>query len=140
MVGPGQGPVVQQRAVFGRPGPRLTSYGGNLYDFWDENGAITYSKFTGTKWSTPSTIVSSSALGAPAPAVRSTTLYVAWENNTNVLHNRSSKGSTWTSAVVIPSSAGGAPGLAGYSSKLYAAWDGPPTGSGSFTVDYAAGP
>jgi hypothetical protein len=52
----------------------------------------------------------------------------------------SSKGSTWTSAVVIPSSAEGGPALAGYSTKLYAAWDGPPTGSGSFTIDYAAGP
>lgn len=84
--------------------------------------------------------MSSSALGAPAPAVRSKTLYVAWENNKNVLHYRTSKGSTWTSAVVIPSPAEGGPALAGYSSKLYAAWDGPPTGSGSFTVDYAAGP
>ena len=121
-------------------GPGLASHGGHLYDFWDQNGAVTYSKFNGTTWSTPSTIVSSSALGAPPPAVRSKTLYVAWENNTNILHYRTSKGSTWTSAVVIPSTAEGGPALAGYSTKLYAAWDGPPTGSGSFTIDYAAGP
>ena len=34
----------------------------------------------------------------------------------------------------------GDPAIAGYSTKLYAAWDGPPTGSGSFTIDYAADP
>jgi hypothetical protein len=40
----------------------------------------------------------------------------------------------------LGSTAEGGPALAGYSSKLYSAWDGPPTGSGSFTIDYAAGP
>jgi hypothetical protein len=111
-------------------GPALGVLVGVLYAVWkgpDGDESLSWSKFDGSKWSSPVQIPDAVSLTGPSLAAFGGKLWAAWRGSygDQSVYHAAFDGSTWSKPSKIPgaeSSTGAS--LAPFGSNLYAAWKG----------------